>query len=65
MNIPDNYDQFLAKERREQKWLDSLPRCDRCQKPIQDENVWKIYGEIYHEECAAIIFREENEALNQ
>lgn len=59
MNIQDNYDQFLAKERREKKWLDSLPKCDRCHKPIQDEYCFNVYGETYCEKCNIILFRME------
>ena len=65
MNIPDNYDQFLAKEQEEKAWLDRLPKCDHCREPIQDEKIWRISGELYHEECAEYLFMEENEALNQ
>ena len=64
MNVPDNYDQFLAKERREKKWLDSLPKCDRCHKPIQDEHYFYVYGETYCEKCNTILFRFEVE-VNQ
>lgn len=61
MNIPDNYDQFLEKERREKAWLDNLPKCDRCRKPIQDEYRFNVYGEIYCEKCNIFLFREEIE----
>ena len=59
MNIPDNYDQFLSRERRQQKWLDNLPKCEHCGKPIQDEYKFFVYGETYHEGCAIELFRME------
>ena len=61
MNVPDNYDQFEARERRQQKWLDSLPKCGSCGKPIQDDYQWNIYGFVYCEKCAIHIFRTEVE----
>lgn len=52
MKTPDNYDQFLAKEAREDAWLRSRPICSHCRKPIQDERLWVIEGETYHPDCA-------------
>lgn len=59
MNVPDAYDQFLSRERRQQKWLDSLPKCDHCGKPIQDEYYFNVYGETYCGKCNITLFRTE------
>lgn len=59
MNIPDNYSQWEAHERRKEKLLDRLPKCDHCRKPIQDEYKFDIHGETYCERCAIILFRTE------
>lgn len=57
MSIPDNYDQWEANERRLKQLEDKLPKCDRCHKAIRGEHYFNIYGEIYCEECAVILFR--------
>lgn len=59
MNIPDNYDLWEAHERRQQRILDRLPKCDRCREPIQDEHYFDIYGETYCEKCMETLFRME------
>jgi DNA-directed RNA polymerase subunit RPC12/RpoP len=60
MNIPDNYDQWLANERRQERQLAQLPKCDRCHEEIQ-EYFFDIYGEIYCEECGIKLFRKNTE----
>ena len=52
LNIPDNYDQFLKHDREEAKWLDSLPKCDYCGEPIQDDDLFDIDDVLYHMDCA-------------
>jgi len=59
MNIPDNYSQWEAHERKQQQLLDRMPKCDCCTKPIQDEYYFDIYGETYCESCLVKRFRME------
>lgn len=59
MNIPDNYDQWLAHERQQERQLARLPKCDRCWEEIQGEHYFDIYGETYCEECAIKMFQKE------
>lgn len=61
MNIPDNYSQWEAHERQQERQLAYLPKCDRCREPIQDEHCFDIYGDIYCEECAMQLFRRDIE----
>lgn len=51
MNICDNYDLWLAHERRQQRWLDSLPHCEHCNEPIQDESLYRIDGSLFCPDC--------------
>lgn len=51
MNVPDNYDQWEANEARKQRWLDSLPKCDHCNNPIQDEELVDFDGFLICHEC--------------
>ena len=41
---------FLRRDRDQQEWEDSLPRCDRCGEII-DDYVYEIDGLIYCMEC--------------
>ena len=50
---------FERHDRRQQRLLDRLPKCDHCRKPIQDEYKFDIHGETYCERCAIILFRTE------
>ena len=61
MNIPDNYDQFSEKERREKAWLDSLPVCETCCKPIQDEHLYLINDEFVCQKCLDRDFRKDTD----
>ncbi len=46
MYCPDNYDAFVAhearQEREHQEWLKKLPECEKCGKPIQDDECYEI-----------------------
>jgi DNA-directed RNA polymerase subunit RPC12/RpoP len=59
MNIPDNYSQWEAHERQQERQRARLPKCDRCGEEIQGEHYFDIYGDIYCEECAYKLFRRE------
>lgn len=49
----DMIDSYLDKQEREMK---KLPKCDMCNRPIQDEFAFCIDGVYYHEDC----FKEEH-----
>lgn len=42
---------FEERERRRQRWLDSLPVCSECGYPIQDEECFEINGELICPSC--------------
>ena len=39
------------REAAEKRWFESRPRCCECGKPIQDDELYNIHGELYCEEC--------------
>lgn len=49
--IPDNYDLFIACEREQARWLDSLPKCSICKEPIQQERAFHKDGFWICDEC--------------
>ena len=49
--IPDNYDQWEARDRDQTKWLNSLPVCQRCGDAIQQERAVCIDGFWYCDDC--------------
>ena len=51
MNPPDNYDMFVAEERRKQQMLDRLPVCHCCTNPIQQEKAVHICGMWFCDQC--------------
>lgn len=51
MNVPDNYDKWVAHEAQRDKLLKSLPICVECDNPIQDEQAYYINGEWICENC--------------
>lgn len=57
----DAYEQWLSKEAREESWLRSRPVCAHCGHPIQEETLFVIEGEPWHEECAISEFRKYTE----
>lgn len=57
----DNYDLFIKHDRDQQRWLDSLPKCDHCNEPIQDEDLFDVEGTLYHMECAEQEFKKKTE----
>ena len=57
LNIPDNYDFFIAHEAEMGAKLDSQPVCVCCEEPIQDDHMYDIYGDIYCEDCMIAQFR--------
>lgn len=51
MNVPDNYDMFLAHERKAEAALEELPVCEDCGKPIQDDYLFVIEDKLVCEKC--------------
>lgn len=51
----DNYDLFCQHEaeklREEKEWLKRCPKCADCDKPITDDECYKIGEELYCAEC--------------
>lgn len=45
---------FERRERRRQAWLDTLPVCAECNRPIQDEECFEINGELICPECLEV-----------
>ena len=56
-NIPDNYDIWQAHQGRQDRKLDDLPKCARCEDPIQDDFFYEINGENICEDCLQREFR--------
>lgn len=42
---------FERHDAEQQAWLDKLPKCCWCDKPIQDEYLFDIKGDLYCEGC--------------
>lgn len=51
MSMPDNYSRWGQHDTDREEWLDRLPRCDHCGKPIQDDDLYDFGGEIICQEC--------------
>lgn len=43
---------LCEEEDREKAFLESRPICEECGKPITDERMYDVYGEILCTECA-------------
>ena len=56
MSISDNYDLWLSRERDQEEWLKSRPKCYYCKEPIQEERLMVVVGELYHIRCAERLF---------
>lgn len=42
---------YLSKEEELQKKLDRLPKCAFCGEPIQEDECYKVGGELVHVDC--------------
>lgn len=51
MSIPDNYSQWEARDRDQNRWLESLPKCKCCEEPIQQEMAYHRNGEWICDAC--------------
>lgn len=57
MVIPDNYSQWEQREAEAEAWLAKRPVCSYCGEPIQEDELWDINGELFHEQCAEMEFK--------
>lgn len=48
---------FEAWDAEQQKKLDAMPICCECDKHIQEDELFDIYGELYCWDCAVKLFR--------
>lgn len=51
MSIPDSYDLWENHDRKQLAWQKTLPVCDKCQKPIQDNYYFYINEETLCQSC--------------
>lgn len=51
MNVPDNYDQFLAHESKQEKLRELLPQCEECGIAIDEDYYFEINDTIKCERC--------------
>jgi formylmethanofuran dehydrogenase subunit E len=61
MGVPDNYDSFLHHQAEQDRLLDSLPVCNCCNEPIQDEYCYEIDSGLVCEECLKDNYRKPTE----
>lgn len=61
MNIPDNYDQWEAHEREQERRLAELPVCADCGNPIQDDHFYLINDEPICPDCLDAGYRKQTE----
>ena len=48
---------FERHDQERSEWLEKCPVCCRCHDHIQDERMWVIGEDFYHEECAEDEFK--------
>ena len=59
--MEDAYSQWRSKTSREEAWLRKRPVCCYCGHRVQDENLYDVEGNLYHEECMNERFRKYTE----
>ena len=52
---------FARREAEEERWLATRPLCCVCNRPIQEDRLFDIDGNLYHEECAEDEFKKWSE----
>ena len=57
----DPLDDFHELEAEPAIYESKLPICDRCHKPIHDEDYYDVDGEILHEECMIKEYRKKTQ----
>ena len=55
--MEDNNSRWEHHDAEQERWLDKLPVCCLCNQSIQNERLFDIEGNLYHEECAEDEFR--------
>lgn len=58
MNVPDNYDQWEAHERQQERQRSKYPSCDICGEALY-EYCYQIEGKTLCSACVNLIYREE------
>ena len=53
----DPLEDFNSRDREQAAYLESLPVCERCGEPIQDEHLYLINDEFVCQECLDSEFR--------
>lgn len=53
----DAYDVWKFQEKRAQRLLGKLPKCDRCGDTLQDGYLWRIDGLCLCDDCACQMYR--------
>jgi formylmethanofuran dehydrogenase subunit E len=61
VNVPDNYDQWLAHEAKLEQLLDRLPECEECGALIQEDFYYEINDSIICEYCLNKNYRKRTE----
>ena len=61
MSFGDPLDDFNRRDAEEAAWLKSLPHCEDCGEPIQDEYYYNLDGEILCEDCMKDRYRVYNQ----
>lgn len=61
MYLPDYNDLHREHEARQQRELDRLPKCEYCGKPITNEHLYNINGDVICKECLNDNFRKNTE----
>ena len=57
MNVPDNYDRWEQHDAEQQAELNKLPKCERCEEPIQDYYCFEIDNALYCDKCMKDLYR--------
>lgn len=53
----DPLSDFDRYDRQQEEWLNSLPVCDCCGEPIQDDFCYEINGDLICKDCLDMYFR--------
>lgn len=56
----DPLDDFNRRDAEEAEWIDSLPHCEECGEPIQDDYYYNLDGEILCEDCLNKRYKKNN-----
>lgn len=52
---------FERHDAEQNKWLESLPRCCKCNARIEEDDLFDVYGELYCWDCAIKLFRKDTD----